>query len=66
MIFGPKPVESAFNFLWWINKTYCPSIVYKSIQKHFTDGSIMVTTIMVKVTMELAEGHTARNGAKQK
>lgn len=26
----------------------------------------MVTTIMVKVTVELAEGHTARNGAKQK
>lgn len=36
------------------------------MQKHFTDGSIIIMIIMVKVTVELAEGHTARNGAKQK
>lgn len=66
MIFGPKPVDSAFNFFWWINRAYCPSTAYIGMQKHFTDGSIMIMIIMVKVTVELAEGHTARNGAKQK
>lgn len=66
MIFGLKPIESAFNFFWWINKAYFPCIVNKGIQKTFTAGSIMIMIMMVKVTVEPAEGHTARNSAKWK